>query len=55
MQIFAIIFVLSLLVGLLGMNSRMGFWGNFFASILLTPVVGLLLVIASSGKKKSAN
>lgn len=48
---FAIIFVLSLFVGLLGMNSRMGFWGNFFASILLTPVVGLLLVIASNNKK----
>lgn len=50
----AIILVLSLLIGLLGMNSRLGFWGNFFASILLTPVVGLLLVISSS-KKKSDN
>ena len=55
MQIFAIIFVLSLLVGLLGMNSRLGFWGNFFASILLTPLVGLLLVIASSSKHNSHN
>ena len=54
MQMIAIIFVLSLFIGLLGMNSRLGFWGNFFASILLTPVVGLLLVIASS-KKKSDN
>ena len=55
MQIFAIIFVLSLLVGLLGMNSRIGFWGNFFASLLLTPLVGLLLVIASGSKKSSHN
>ena len=47
----AIILVLSLLLGLLGMNSRLGFWGNFFASVLFTPVVGLLLVIASSSKK----
>ncbi|EGY25389.1 putative membrane protein [Desulfovibrio sp. A2] len=32
------------------MHTRFGFWGNFFASMLLTPVVGLLLVIAASGK-----
>lgn len=50
MQLFAILFVLSLLVGVFGMHTRFGFWGNFFASILLTPVVGLLLVIAASGK-----
>lgn len=48
----AIILVLSLLIGLVGINSRLGFWGNFFASILLTPIVGLLLVIASGGKKQ---
>ena len=51
----AIILVLSLLIGLLGINSRLGFWGNFFASILLTPIVGLLLVIASSSKKQLKN
>ena len=51
MQMLAIILVLSLLIGLLGINSRLGFWGNFFASVLLTPLVGLLLVIASNPKK----
>ena len=51
----AIILVLSLLIGLVGINSRLGFWGNFFASILLTPIVGLLLVIASGSKKSSHN
>lgn len=51
MQLFVIILVLSLFIGLLGINSRLGFWGNFFASLLLTPIVGLLLVIASNGKK----
>ena len=50
---FVIIFVLSLFIGLLGINSRLGFWGNFFASILLTPLVGLLLVIASGHKKST--
>ena len=51
MQLYVIILGMSLLSGRLGINSRLGFWGNFFASILLTPLVGLLLVIASSGKK----
>ena len=55
MQMLAIILVLSLLIGLLGINSRLGFWGNFFANILLTPIVGLLLVIASGSKKQSHN
>ena len=55
MQMLAIILVLSLLIGLLGINSRLGFWGNFFASILLTPIVGLLLVIASCSKNQSHN
>jgi hypothetical protein len=51
MQLFVLILVLSLLIGLFGINSRLGFWGNFFASILLTPLMGLLLIIASGNKK----
>ncbi|MDR0355061.1 MAG: hypothetical protein LBJ64_04925 [Deltaproteobacteria bacterium] len=31
-----------------GRNRRFGFWGFFFGSLLLTPAVGLLLVIASA-------
>lgn len=50
MQLFVLILGLSLLIGLLGINTRLGFWGNFFASVLLTPLVGLLLVIASGRK-----
>ena len=53
MLLLALILGMSLLVGLLGINSRLGFWGNFFASVLLTPLVGLLLVIASSPKKST--
>lgn len=52
MNILLIIFVLSVIVGLLGINTRFGFWGNFFASMLLTPVVGLLFVIAASRRQK---
>ena len=53
MQLFIFFLCMSVLVGLLGINSRLGFWGNFFASMLLTPLIGLLLVIASGSKKKS--
>jgi hypothetical protein len=38
---------LSLLIGAYGRDRKMGFWGYFFASLLLTPAVGLLLVLGS--------
>ena len=44
-------FAASLLIGILGRNRVMGFWGYFFGSILLSPIVGLLLLIVS-GKKR---
>lgn len=50
MQLFIVILCLSLLVGLLGSNTRFGFWGNFFASMALTPLVGILLVFAATSK-----
>jgi len=40
------------LIGLVGKNRKMGFWGYFFASIVLTPLIGLLLVLASDPKPK---
>ena len=38
--------ILSVIIGFLGRRLRFGFWGYFFASILLTPIIGLLLLIA---------
>jgi hypothetical protein len=38
---------LSFLIALGGRNYRFGFWGYFFASILLTPIIGFLLLIAA--------
>lgn len=43
--------LLSAGVGYLGRNTKFGFWGNFVCSILLTPVVGIILVIAGSPRK----
>ena len=44
---------LSFVVALLGKNRKMGFWGYFFGSLLLTPIIGLLLVLASDTKSKA--
>jgi hypothetical protein len=46
-----IIILLSLFIGAFGRNYRFGFWGYIFSSLLLTPLVGILLVIASKPKE----
>lgn len=38
---------LSWLVALGGRNYRFRFWGYFFASLLLTPIIGFLLLVAA--------
>lgn len=38
----------SIGVAFLGRNRKFGFWGYFFASLLFTPLVGILFVIASA-------
>lgn len=43
--------LLCLLMGTLGINKKFGFWGYFFGSIVLTPLMGLLLVLASDPRK----
>jgi hypothetical protein len=44
--------VVCIALGYLGRWRKMGFWGYFFASILLTPPLGLLLLVASDPKKQ---
>jgi len=39
--------VASLVIGLMGINRKLGFWGYFFGSLLLGPVIGLFLLLAS--------
>ncbi|MGV8118929.1 MAG: hypothetical protein AB2L14_04105 [Candidatus Xenobiia bacterium LiM19] len=52
MLAYAFIYViLSILLGLMGYNRKFGFWGYFFGSMLLTPLVGILLVLASDPQK----
>jgi hypothetical protein len=46
--------LLCTLVGIVGRRRKFGFWGYFFGSILLTPLIGLLLVLASDKRPLSS-
>jgi hypothetical protein len=35
------------LIALMGRNLRFRFWGYLFVSIMLTPIIGMLLLIAA--------
>jgi len=52
---FLLYLAICIFIGLLGKNRKFGFWGYFFGSLLLTPLLGLLLVIASDRKKTAEN
>jgi hypothetical protein len=45
---FVIYLALAALVGYIGKNRKFGFWGNFFAAVIFTPIVGLLIAFASN-------
>lgn len=53
MYAFIIMVLLSFVVGLIGKNRKFGFWGYFFASLLVTPIIGILLVLASDPRPRN--
>ena len=44
--------ILCTIVGLLGRNKTIGFWGFFFFSAVLTPVVGFGVLAIARDKSK---
>ena len=50
LQIVAIYFILCLIVATLGIGHKWTFCQYLLASLLLTPIIGLLLVLASDKK-----
>lgn len=48
-------FAVSLAIAMIGANRKFGFWGYFFASLLFSPLIGVLLVIASDKRPVSSN
>jgi len=47
MILFLINIGLCFLIALAGRNRPLGFWGYFFGSLLLTPPIGILLLLAA--------
>jgi len=51
----AIYVALCMLVAIVGTGARLGFWGTFFVSVLLTPVLTIFFLIIFTPKtRKSA-
>lgn len=52
--IFIVAYVgLAIVIGIFGRNRKLGGWGYFFASIMLTPMLGLLLLLASDPRRRN--
>lgn len=46
---------LSLIIGYLGRRRKLGFWGLFFGSMFLTPLIGLVILLASEDVPADSN
>jgi len=46
--------MLSVLFGMLGKDTKLGFWGVFLMSIFLTPAIGLLVILTAKPKSKKS-
>ena len=42
--------LLCAVVAYFGKNRKLGFWGYLFASMLFTPIIGVVLLLASDKK-----
>jgi hypothetical protein len=42
----------SWFMGLLGRDFKFGFWGNFLVSLIFTPIVGILVLLAQDRRRK---
>lgn len=51
--IFAFFFwiILTFVVGAVGASRKIGFWGAFFLSLFLSPIIGIIIVALSDRKK----
>jgi len=51
MEIGIIWIILCVVIGLIGKNKKIGFAGAFFLSLLLSPLIGLIIVLVSNPKE----
>jgi hypothetical protein len=40
-------------LGIVGRNYKFGFWGNFLISLLFTPIVGVIVILAQDRRPNS--
>ena len=52
MEIFLTWIIFSLVVGFIGTTRKIGFAGAFFASIFLSPLIGLIITLVSKNKEE---
>ena len=45
--------VLCVIIALIGIQRKFGFWGYFFCSLFLTPVIGAIIVLASDERPQA--
>jgi len=43
--------MLSVVFGIIGKSTKLGFWGVFLISIFLTPAIGMLVTLTAKPKK----
>ncbi len=51
-KLFILYVLAAMVVAFIGRNRGYQFWGFFFASLLFTPLIGLLMLIATFCKPK---
>ena len=44
--------IFSLIAGIMGSNKRMGFWGTFLTSLVISPVICIIFVLIFQPKRK---
>lgn len=54
MGIFLGWFIFSLVVGAIGASRKIGFWGAFLLSLLLSPLIGLIITLVSKSHEDEA-
>ena len=50
-MLFLAYIILCLIAGVLGRRSHIGFYGFFFISLLLTPLIGLAVVLLAAPRR----
>jgi len=45
--------MLAIVFGLIGKNTKLGFWGVFLISVFLTPALGMIVILTAKPKSKN--